>query len=420
MNHGSDITTNENHQSGDVPVTAVEELLRERMRLEDRLKEHSREVSVMFTDIKGSTSFFESYGDIEGRQMVQRHNDMLFPIIEQHNGTIIKTIGDAIMATFEKPAEGICAAIQMQKELHEHNDDKSEREKIGVRIGLNTGLGIVEQKDVFGDVVNLAARVESQADAGEILVSEDTYKKVRTHDSIICRFYRQIKLKGKEVPVKVYRVIWSDDSKVAYRVRGQVSHLEDSYILDVELNDGTIRVSLSERTGNGENTVRQYDEQAIDEAKLNELCAVINRQSHESRSKGRISKDALNQLRSSGEELAAMLLTPEVNKRLAEFDGCNLTIRMNEKLVQVPWELFYIGDAFLCLKYSIGRIVSTRQNVSGKSPRRLEPPLRLYVAADSTGDLPQARKEGKALVELGEEKPDHLNVRPEFGAGSPY
>jgi len=75
---------------------SIESILRDREKLDAQLKEKfSRIVTVMFTDIKGSTSFFETYGDIEGRLMVQKHNEMLFPCVEENGGRVIKTIGDA-------------------------------------------------------------------------------------------------------------------------------------------------------------------------------------------------------------------------------------------------------------------------------------------------------------------------------------
>ena len=70
--------------------TSIEKLLRDREMLDAQLKEKfSHDVTVMFTDIKGSTNFFETYGDIEGRLMVQKHNEMLFPLVEKNKGRVI-------------------------------------------------------------------------------------------------------------------------------------------------------------------------------------------------------------------------------------------------------------------------------------------------------------------------------------------
>src|SRR4030042_2648233 len=81
----------------DKPVKRVAALDQE---LQKRL---TREVAVLFTDIRGSSIFFKIHGDIAGRLMMQRHYDMLFPLIEGHQGTVVKTVGDSIMATFFAP-----------------------------------------------------------------------------------------------------------------------------------------------------------------------------------------------------------------------------------------------------------------------------------------------------------------------------
>ena len=95
--------------------TGIEKLLRARQELDEQLKaQFVHNVTVMFTDIQGSTAFFETYGDIEGRLMVQKHNELLFPCIQTFQGDIFKTIGDAIMAGFEKPVDAVRAAVAMQ------------------------------------------------------------------------------------------------------------------------------------------------------------------------------------------------------------------------------------------------------------------------------------------------------------------
>jgi hypothetical protein len=84
--------------SGELP-DSIQKLLQERQKIDAQLKEKfTRQITVLFTDIKNSTSFFASRGDIEGRVMLQKHNALLFPIIEKYHGWVVKTIGDAIMA----------------------------------------------------------------------------------------------------------------------------------------------------------------------------------------------------------------------------------------------------------------------------------------------------------------------------------
>jgi len=107
---------------------SIEELLRKRKELDEILhKEYSRSIAVMFTDIIGSAFFFERRGDIEGRSMIQEHNDILFPLITNHKGTIVKTIGDSIMAYFNTPEDGVRSAIAIQRALFKRNRKKKGR-----------------------------------------------------------------------------------------------------------------------------------------------------------------------------------------------------------------------------------------------------------------------------------------------------
>jgi len=79
----------------------LKELLKERDKIDELMRDKfSRELTIMFTDIEGSTTYFESRGDINGLSMVFKHNELLFPVIERHQGNVIKTIGDSIMASF--------------------------------------------------------------------------------------------------------------------------------------------------------------------------------------------------------------------------------------------------------------------------------------------------------------------------------
>src|SRR4051812_8736916 len=131
-----------------------------------------RNVCILFTDLKGSTSYFEKFGDAAGLLMVDRSTKMLSLCVERHKGRVIKTIGDSVMAFFEDPAEAIAAAVEMQEVIFADNKDKEEVRRVSVRIGVNYGLGLVKSDDVFGDVVNVASRVESAAAPEQILISD--------------------------------------------------------------------------------------------------------------------------------------------------------------------------------------------------------------------------------------------------------
>jgi len=97
---------------------AIEKILRERERLSQILQEDfKKEVTILFTDITGYTAFTESKGDINSLTMVQKHNDIVFPLVEKRNGKVVKTIGDAVMASFGAPEDAVQAAIDIQNDL---------------------------------------------------------------------------------------------------------------------------------------------------------------------------------------------------------------------------------------------------------------------------------------------------------------
>lgn len=189
----------------------ADQLLAERKRLEQLYQDKFvRTVTLMFTDLKGSTSITETEGDFATRELLKTHNDILFPIIEDRSGTLVKTMGDGTMSFFEEAQHAVEAAMDFQKAIFEHNRIKKPKVPIQVRIGINTGEGIVEEDDVYGDVVNVASRFESIADAGEVYFSSTTYERLSDPHAFYNRVIKTASLKGKKEQVQVYKAFWSE------------------------------------------------------------------------------------------------------------------------------------------------------------------------------------------------------------------
>jgi len=163
-------------------------------------------ITIMFTDLKDSTKYFEKHGDIKGRLFIERHNNMLFPIIDDHNGDIIKTIGDSIMAKFDSPYLAVRASIKMQKLLDDYNQTASD--KIRIRIGIHTGQAIVENNDIFGDAVNVAARIESDTAPCRTTISSVTLEEIKKFQEIKTRPLGKVKFKGKSDEIETFSVLW--------------------------------------------------------------------------------------------------------------------------------------------------------------------------------------------------------------------
>ena len=173
-----------------------------------KLEQLRRSITVMFTDIQGSTSYFDKYGDAAGLLMVHQCGDALRMIVNGNGGRVIKTIGDGMLAVFEGCCESVKAAIAMQQTLGDMNASRPEADRIAVRIGIHYGMGIVRTRDVFGDVVNVASRIESIALARQIVISEPVYEIVH-QQSFDIRKLGGFLLKGKQAELTLYEVTWT-------------------------------------------------------------------------------------------------------------------------------------------------------------------------------------------------------------------
>ncbi len=185
--------------------------------LTSQIHQSQREVTILFTDIEASTRYWGNRGNIKGRLMVDRHNRILLPIVRQFHGRIIKTIGDAVMAMFNRPEDALNAAIAIQQALQQVRDEEREF-SIHVRVGLHLGEAIVETNDVYGDVVNVAARIVNEAEADEILISGRLARRLDK-----TQFKRNKKggftPKGKRERIALYRCHWQQHDNLLEQLK---------------------------------------------------------------------------------------------------------------------------------------------------------------------------------------------------------
>ncbi|PKM99371.1 MAG: hypothetical protein CVU78_06675 [Elusimicrobia bacterium HGW-Elusimicrobia-2] len=203
-----------------VSSQVVEELIKNPEML--NMKGKKERLTVFFSDIRGFTSMSEKLEPEEVVKILNEYLTEMTKIIFKHQGTLDKFIGDAIMAIwgapkyFDNHAElAVRAAAEMQEKVKElcANWEREGRRKIGIGMGINTGFVVVgnmgsesySDYTVIGDNVNLAARLEENAPAGKILISEATYTEVK--DIVEVQLLEPMSVKGKEKPVKVYEVL---------------------------------------------------------------------------------------------------------------------------------------------------------------------------------------------------------------------
>ena len=137
-----------------------------------------RDATLVFTDLKGSTALYERLGDLNAYIQVQRHFQHLLDATVRHHGAVTKTIGDAVMAAFETPADAVRAAFDMREAADQLNRDRPQRDfilKIGVHRGASIAVTLNERLDYFGQTVNIAARVQNLASGDEICITEDVH-----------------------------------------------------------------------------------------------------------------------------------------------------------------------------------------------------------------------------------------------------
>ncbi len=167
-------------------------------------------VTVLFTDVEGSTALTQRLGDAKARELLREHEGMVRKELAKHDGSEVKTMGDGFMVSFSSATSALECAISIQKAFAAHND--SADEPIKVRIGLNAGEPIAEDDpsgrgDLFGTVVNMAARIAEQADGGEILASNVVRELVAGKEF---RFDDRgpSDQHGFDDPVRVYELRW--------------------------------------------------------------------------------------------------------------------------------------------------------------------------------------------------------------------
>jgi class 3 adenylate cyclase len=131
-------------------------------------------LTLLFTDLKGSTAIYERVGDLRAYDLVRRHFALLREIAHAEGGAIVKTIGDAVMASFAEPRAAMRAAVAMRREIARLGEGELLL-KIGVHAGPCIAVELNDRLDYFGRTVNIAARVEGVASAGEIVCTEPVY-----------------------------------------------------------------------------------------------------------------------------------------------------------------------------------------------------------------------------------------------------
>jgi serine/threonine protein kinase/class 3 adenylate cyclase len=193
----------------------VDRLLKAREDINEELRRLKSSLTILFTDVVGSTAYFDRYGDTAGVAMLHSHTDVVGDTVESFHGRVVKTIGDSVMAEFPDPKDAVQAAVSIQRRQLELNLSLSDRQKIQMRIGINTGVGFRKAGDVYGDVVNLAARLTKRSGPAQILISGDVQEGSGKIEGIIYHHLGKVTVEGRSDKDELYEVIWTDPGEYA-------------------------------------------------------------------------------------------------------------------------------------------------------------------------------------------------------------
>ncbi len=202
----------------------------------------TRNLTIMFTDIKGFTARVSEGSREDLAQLRVAHDRLLKPVFKHFHGTIIKTIGDAFLVRFDSPTDAVLCGVTIQEVLRQHNAFvKDEKDLLHVRVAINTGDVDISENDVMGEPVNIAARVEAIAEPGEVFFTEAVYLAMNRKEAPSAEVGEHT-FKGIPYPVRVYKVAAPEDSELKKRLNEGVK-LTDAGPLIRGLEPATARAA---------------------------------------------------------------------------------------------------------------------------------------------------------------------------------
>ena len=171
------------------------------------------EVAILFADVVGSTQLYDKFGDSKASETVAHCLEVMKDATHQFDGTVIKTIGDEVMCTFQSADDAMSAATQMQARITADQEEASEEERIpvSIRIGCHFGPVVQEQNDIFGAAVHTANRMTSQAKAKQIVISGATVDQMGPDWSAQTRQIDIATVRGRIDEVALYELLWQPD-----------------------------------------------------------------------------------------------------------------------------------------------------------------------------------------------------------------
>ncbi len=198
--------------------------------------------AILFADISGSTQMYEQLGDERAKQVVDQCLGKLQAIVETHGGIVIKEIGDELMCRFDSVDSAVSAARLAQTEIG--NLELLAGNQLSIRAGIHYGEVIEDEDDIFGDAVNVAARMAGLARGGQIIATADTVERLSPEQSAQARQVDLTRVKGKQEKLAVYEVVWEQAGDVT-RVATELLSRSVAKPARLVLSRGDLRLEIN-------------------------------------------------------------------------------------------------------------------------------------------------------------------------------
>ena len=171
-----------------------------------------RLAAILVADVVGYSRLMEADEAGTLHSLKQHRRNVIEPAIIAHNGRLVKLMGDGILAEFVSAVDAVNCATEIQQQTEEKNAGMTKDRRIELRIGINLGDVIVEGEDIYGDGVNVAARLEGLAEPGGICLSGSVYDVTGNKLAMPCEFLGEQQLKNLSKSVRCFRVLWKDSA----------------------------------------------------------------------------------------------------------------------------------------------------------------------------------------------------------------
>ncbi len=183
------------------------------------------QTDILSADVKGYSRLMAD-DEVATVRTLTTYREVMAGLVQQHQGRVVDSPGDNVMAEFASVVDAVQCAVEIQRELKARNADLAENRKMELRIGINLGDVIVDDERIYGDGVNIAARVEGLADGGGISISGTVYDQIKNKLELSYEFLGEQSVKNIAEPVRVYRAHWDPDAEVPFPVEDKKAESE--------------------------------------------------------------------------------------------------------------------------------------------------------------------------------------------------